>query len=931
MDSNASPSTGEGRPSALVRWGYPLLGALLVALYARTAAPGPTFSDGPEIVTGIVTLGVIHPTGYPLFTLVAHLFVKLVPLDVQPCVKVSLFNALCAGAAGVFTAHVTRSFAWLVRPSPEGERRGRLGSDIAGLFAGAVMGASPLVWDQVRIPEVYAFHLFLSAWALYAVMRFEVTRKAGFLVMAALAMGLGLAHHVTMVYMLPATLIYVLVREPSLLYGLFLWPVVKLVRLFKKGFFASAKIDRLWVLPAVLVVGFLPAFFYYYLLWADKHTVGLNWGGIKDWDGLTFHMMGKQYNRFMAWKDWGSYLWRISRLPDVFDRQFLTLGTVLLVPGAIVGFRRAWRPALLIFLVVLFFLGHGVYYSVGDYQAYFLPADMGMAAFLGVGLDWILGWAERRAPDKRVFLALALAACGFLTAAGSVVYYDFAKRLPNVVARHLYGGYVIPLALVGLAFGAAAFEWRRRANKGLELPRVALGDRFLPRFLLAWAVVPMVPVIAARVGEIDERQVIGDSYGREIMENAPPGSIVMVQGDGYLFTLWYQTHVMNRGTDAAIIDVGTLGAQWYKRYLTSHYPAPCDPLLPAFLLDHAAYEAKCKTWRQRMDLGATSPWFALGERRGKGITAGEKQRGLAILKDRIAKRSGRTPLAPRADARCEDAEFRKTHSGNCRCWTDPQKAPTYSEDCVFSADEDGLVPRERVELWMQHIVEEHIDERPVFERNLFTHWNGNAHDNVRGWSGPDYQRISGEFALVNRGRANQVLYATEVSSPAADACSHTRAPLSIKRPAVKGPPKDGRPYVPNDWPTLLTATYLSLASEDGDDHASRSYKSGDEIRLHIDWFEGRRYDYFAEEHKGALLRHGVRVCVFDGSGNRVAMKSIMNGNRDPLKFKLADDAPPGDYHIAACNVGEMGDDLKVLDDMPCRRLILEYPFKVDRR
>jgi len=344
--------------SPLVRWGYPLLGVLLVGLYARTVATGPTFSDGPEIVTGIVTLGVIHPTGYPLFTLVAHAFVKLLPLDVQPCIKVSLFNALCGAGAAVFTAHVARAFVRLLQPAPAsggnkakeragekageragekaGEKRdggdasrssatvwGRLRetplSDVAGLFAGALLGTSPLVWDQIRIPEVYPFHLFLAAWALYGVMRFEVTRRAGFLVMSGLAIGLGLAHHVTMVYMLPAAIVYVAVREPSLLYAPFVWPVAKVGRLFKKDFLAKAKISRAWLFPAVAVVGFLPAFFYAYLLWANSHSVGLTWGGVKDWDGLYFHMMGKQYTKFMAWKDIGTYLIRIGDVDDVAD------------------------------------------------------------------------------------------------------------------------------------------------------------------------------------------------------------------------------------------------------------------------------------------------------------------------------------------------------------------------------------------------------------------------------------------------------------------------------------------------------------------------------------------------------------------------------------------------------------------------------------
>ncbi len=944
--------------SPLVRWGYPLLGALLVGLYARTVATGPTFSDGPEIVTGIVTLGVIHPTGYPLFTLVAHAFVKLLPLDVQPCIKVSLFNALCGAGAAVFTAHVTRAFVRLLQPAPapstpvttEGGEKARAGeerfggaaarlsatvwgrlratplADVAGLFAGALLGTSPLVWDQIRIPEVYPFHLFLAAWALYGVMRFEVTRRAGFLVMSGLAIGLGLAHHVTMIYMLPAAIVFVAVREPSLLYAPFVWPVAKVGRLFKKDFFAKAKISRAWLFPAVAVVGFLPAFFYAYLLWANSHSVGLTWGGVKDWDGLYFHMMGKQYTKFMTWKDIGTYLIRIGRLPDAFDRQFLTVGTVLLIPGLVAGFRRAWRPSLLLVLITLGFLGHGIYYSVGDYQTYFLPAVMALAVFVGAGLDAVIRFARSRAPDKRLFFDLASVAGVFAVTSITLFAYSVtARRLPGPVERHVLA-YGIPPAVIAVAFGVGAYWVRRRQKKKQEVPRLAALARIVPVFLLVCALLPTAPAVLARVSDIDDRQVIGDSYGREIMENAPPGSIVMVQGDGYLFTLWYQTHVMDRGTDAAIIDVGSLGAQWYKKYLTSHYPAPCDPLAPEFLLDRAAYDAKCKTFRQRIDLGAAAGWITTGDRRAKGITPAERTKGTGILKEWLARRSGRLPAVPLADVQCDNNDFRKTHARECRCWFDPKRDPVYNEDCVVSGEQEGLVSRERVEVWLQHLVDEHIDERPIFERNLFTHWNGNPRENVRGWNGPDYQRISGDYALVNRGRVNQILYAAEVTGN--DACGEKRAIRTLVRPAPKGGPKEGRPYRPNEWPNLVTASYISRAPLDGDDYASREYATGDEIRLHIDWYEKNRYDFFAKDHVGAPIKHGVRICVFDGAGKRAVMKTTVSGKKDPMNFKLPADATPGNYHIAACTVGDVGDNAKLVDDMPCKRLILEYPFTV---
>ncbi len=916
------------RPSRLVRWGYPLLGVLLVALYARTVAMGPTFSDGPEIVTGVFTLGVIHPTGYPLFTLVAHAFVKLLPLAVQPCVKVSLFNALCAGAAAIFTAHVTRAVALLVRPA-EAPGQGRPAADVAGLVAGLLLGTSPLVWDQVRIPEVYPFHLFLTAWALYSIVRFEVTRRPGFLVMGGLAIGLGLAHHVTMVYMLPAGIVYTLTREPSLIYGPFAWPVVKVGRLFKKGLWAGAKIQRAWVFPAVLAVGVLPATFYLYLIWANRHTTGINWGGVNDWNGLYFHMTGKQYSRFMELKDAAHYLTRLGRLAEAFDKQFLTVGTLLVLPGLVAAFRRAFRAALLLLLVFLLFVFHGVYYSVGDYQTYWLPAIMAAAVFVGAGLDAALRFAHGRAAEERLFSILIAATLVFTATSISIYAYSLVpKRLPGAVVK-IARGAVWPFAGLAVVSAALSFVVRRRASRGRALPRLTPGERAFPGFLLASATLPTVPAVVTRVVEIDDRQVIGDSYGREIMETSPPGSVIMVQGDGYLFTLWYQTHVMGRGTDSAILDVGTLGAQWYKKYLTSHYPAPCDPLAPQFLLDRAAYEARCKTFRQRMDLGATQAWVTMGERRNKMLSAGERQKGFTILKESLAQASGHLPRLPRTDVRCDDADFRKQHGKECRCWYEAKRDPVYGDECVFSAEEQGIVPRERVEQWLHHLVDEHIDDRPVFERNLFTHWVGNARENVRGWVGPDYQRISGDYALLNRGRANQILHATEVSSAGADACAPSRGRLDIQRPRPKT--KEGRPYRPNEWPTLITSSLLTVAPKEGDDAATREFHPGDDIRLWVDWFEKNRWDPRAKEKKGAAVRHGIRICIFDGEGRRAGMKTAITPKRDAAGFKLPADAPEGDYHIAACTVGDVGDSSKVPDEMPCRRLILEYPFTVTPR
>jgi hypothetical protein len=134
------------RSSPWLECGFAVLGAFLASVYLPVLAPRVTASDGPEILTAVHTLGVVHPTGYPVFTMLAHVFCRLLPATVPPCVKLELFNALAGGGAAFFTALAARQLARALAGSRE--------ADLGGLFAGLVMGACPWLVEQVRIPEV---------------------------------------------------------------------------------------------------------------------------------------------------------------------------------------------------------------------------------------------------------------------------------------------------------------------------------------------------------------------------------------------------------------------------------------------------------------------------------------------------------------------------------------------------------------------------------------------------------------------------------------------------------------------------------------------------------------------------------------------------------------------------------------------------------
>src|SRR5260370_21894339 len=83
----------------------PWLGAVAVApaagiLYFLTAARDIVVGDSPELITAAVTLGVAHAPGYPLFTMLGHLF-SLIPFGSIPFRENLLSVACDALAIGV--------------------------------------------------------------------------------------------------------------------------------------------------------------------------------------------------------------------------------------------------------------------------------------------------------------------------------------------------------------------------------------------------------------------------------------------------------------------------------------------------------------------------------------------------------------------------------------------------------------------------------------------------------------------------------------------------------------------------------------------------------------------------------------------------------------------------------------------------------------
>src|SRR6185436_5109611 len=105
-----------------------------------------------ELVTAAAMLGIPHPTGYPLYVLLGHLWTVLLPIG-EPAWRMSLFSAACGGAAaGVFYA-VIRHEGWPV---------------IAALTGALLFAAAPSEWGEATVQRVYTLNALFLALALRA-------------------------------------------------------------------------------------------------------------------------------------------------------------------------------------------------------------------------------------------------------------------------------------------------------------------------------------------------------------------------------------------------------------------------------------------------------------------------------------------------------------------------------------------------------------------------------------------------------------------------------------------------------------------------------------------------------------------------------------------------------------------------------------------
>lgn len=322
--------------------------AIAEVVYLRTLLPGVSFGDWAESELLLSRLGILHPTGYPLYSLVGKAF-SLIPIGSLAWRANALSASAAAATVGVAVLIAVRLG---VRPA-------------IAMAAALALAFTGTVWEEATFSEMNTLHLLLVALLLHRALVWRDERRTRDLVIGALLAGLCASNHALAISVVPIVILFVLVdaRREILAHPLML--VQSLV---------------------AFAIGLLPYLFLPLRALAGPADV---YGPYLTWKGFFDLISGAMFRKDMHFLSVDSAAAAWAALPHVLD-QLVALSDVVFVAAGIVGLvvllvGDRWFGILLALLAAVNVYIYANY--LGDLPHYLLTTWLILAIGLAVGAE----------------------------------------------------------------------------------------------------------------------------------------------------------------------------------------------------------------------------------------------------------------------------------------------------------------------------------------------------------------------------------------------------------------------------------------------------------------------------------------------------------------------------------------------------------------
>lgn len=360
-----------------------ILSTLVVFIvYLITLAPGVVQIDSGELAAVASTLGIAHPTGYPLFTLIGYLFTKIF-FFTSKIYALNLLAAFYTLGGFFFLIKVNQLLlknSIIEKTSEKKSKRKTQEKNIKefellfiAIVSALTLAFSRTFWMQSTSVEVYSLHIFLITASIYFFVKayFEesndqkVSDKKSLRnwLIFAFVLGLSFTNHMTSILVLPGF---------AYLY-------------FSKFGFNQSSFRKIFLMLIPFAIALTV---YLYLPISASQNPSINWGNPVDWERFKRHIMGWQYQSWI-FSSTESASKQFKYFTSIYPEEFAYVGVIIIVLGLYRLFKL--NKKIFTFLILLFVttILYSINYDINDIDAYFLLVFISSGMMLTYGIRFI--------------------------------------------------------------------------------------------------------------------------------------------------------------------------------------------------------------------------------------------------------------------------------------------------------------------------------------------------------------------------------------------------------------------------------------------------------------------------------------------------------------------------------------------------------------
>ncbi len=554
----------------------------MLVIYLMTVAPTLSFWDCGEFITCSYIMGIPHPPGSPLLSILGRVF-SLIPFhdfrglgNEEIAYRVNMIDVLL----GALTVMLT--YLVVVRIFRKLRQAGTRLEEAITMFAATVTafmaGFSNEFWENAIETETYMPSLFMQLTALWLVLKWldrkDDLRTVRYLFLAAYILGLGNGVHLTVLLMAPTLFLIVLFAKPDWFRHANLWgslvlllAVAGIVKLFTglgiqylvmaafaivsppilyKMYKKEAQAWKVTLLGMIFcgslyIIGF--SVYPTVMVRAGK-SPAINEGNPDNWNRYTLYIERDQYGQD------NMYVAAFNRKSS-FGYQFKYMYLRYLLQQF-----PKWGPT-----VEAVFENDRSADSPGPVSiVHYVPISLLLISVL------IYGFYTHARLDFKTFFALMLFFIG--SSIGLVIYLNMDNPQVRERAYFFLGSYYIIMYWIGFGIWGIIYDlydWFREKGK-MPAARVAT----MSMFLCFGSLVPF-SVLSNHIDPKFNHFEVHDrshdwmpwDYAYNILTSCEKDAILFTNGDNDTFPVWYLQEVMGFRRDIRVVNLSLLNTSWY--------------------------------------------------------------------------------------------------------------------------------------------------------------------------------------------------------------------------------------------------------------------------------------------------------------------------------------------------------------------------------